>query len=52
MKKIRQYISIFLALAVTLTCFTDISVYAQTEKPLGQAAASDSATIRTLPVDS
>lgn len=51
MKKIRQYISIFLALAVTLTCFTDISVYAQTEKPLGQAAASDSGTIRTPPID-
>lgn len=34
MKKFRQYISIFLALAVTLTCFTDISVYAQTEKAL------------------
>ena len=51
MKKFRQYISIFLALAVTLTCFTDISVYAQTEKPLGQAAASDSGTIRTPPID-
>ena len=36
---------------VTLTCFTDISVYAQTEKPLGQAAASDSGTIRTPPID-
>ena len=51
MKKFRQYISIFLALAVTLTCFTDISVYAQTEKALGQAAASDSGTIRTPPID-
>lgn len=51
MKKIRRYISIFLALAVTLTCFANTGVYAQTEKPLGQAAASDSGTERELPVD-
>lgn len=51
MKKIRQYLSIFLTLAVTLTCFADTSVYAQTGEPLGQAAESDSGTVRELPID-
>ena len=50
MKKIRQYLSIFLTLAVTLTCFADTSVYAQTGEPSGQAE-SDSGTMRTLPID-
>lgn len=50
MKKVRQYISIFLTIAVTLTCFTNISVYAQTGEPSGQAE-SDSGTVRELPID-